>query len=215
MLNHFETKLTQILEQQEFHDASHDLAHFKRVWKTSQEILKLEENCEAADPLIIMAGALLHDIVSLPKNSPDRSKASSLAAKKAAEILEELDFPKDKISKVCHAVEAHSFSANITPTTLEAKIVQDADRIEALGAIGIARCFYIGGMMGTPSLFDGLDPLASERELRDDVFVLDHFQVKLLELPKTMQSHGGKELAKKRTKVITDFMDQLAHEARI
>ncbi len=213
MINQFETKLTNILEQQEFHDASHDLAHFKRVWKTAQEIMKLET--ERADALTIMAAALLHDIVSLPKNDPNRHKASGLAAKKAFEILSELDFPKDKIENVCHAVEAHSFSANIETKTIEAKIVQDADRIEALGAIGIARCFYIGGMLGTPSLFDGLDPLADNRELRDDVYVLDHFKVKLLKLPTTMQSTGGKKLATIRTKVITDFMDQLAFEARI
>ncbi|MFA9353024.1 hydrolase, partial [Escherichia coli] len=76
-------------------------------------------------------------------------------------------------------IEAHSFSAKIAPETLEAKIVQDADRLEALGAIGLARVFAVSGALGV-ALFDAEDPFARQRGLDDKQYALDHFQTKLL-----------------------------------
>ncbi|MGK7489577.1 HD domain-containing protein, partial [Salmonella enterica] len=76
------------------------------------------------------------------------------------------DFPAEKLAGICHAIEAHSFSAKIAPTTPEAKIVQDADRLEALGAIGLARVFAVSGALGV-ALFDADDPFADRRPLND------------------------------------------------
>ncbi|STF26181.1 putative phosphohydrolase [Escherichia coli] len=80
------------------------------------------------------------------------------------------------------------------PLTTEAKIVQDADRLEALGAIGLARVFAVSGALGV-ALFDGEDPFAQHRPLDDKRYALDHFQTKLLKLPQTMQTARGKQLA--------------------
>lgn len=190
-----------------FEDASHDIFHFKRVWKTARLIL---EN-ELADELIILAGCYFHDIVSFEKNDPGRSESSKIAAKKTGEILTELNFPSDKIEAVMHCVEAHSFSANIKPKTIEAKIVQDSDRMEALGAIGVARCFYTAGRMKS-ELFHPENPLAENRTLNDKKYALDHFQVKLLKLPETMQTESGKKLANERADVLMQFMNQLNSE---
>ncbi|HDO7482899.1 TPA: HD domain-containing protein, partial [Escherichia coli] len=77
-----------------------------------------------------------------------------------------VQFPAEKIEAVCHAIAAHSFSAQIAPLTTEAKIVQDADRLEALGAIGLARVFAVSGALGL-ALFDGEDPFAQHRPLDD------------------------------------------------
>jgi len=190
-----------------FEDASHDIYHFKRVWKTARLIL---EN-ESADELVILAGCYFHDIVSFEKNDPRRSESSKIAAIKTGEILTELDFPKDKIDAVKHCVEAHSFSANIETKTIEAKIVQDSDRMEAIGAIGIARCFYTAGRMKS-ELFHPENPLGENRDLDDKKYALDHFKVKLLKLPETMQTESGKKLAQERAEVLTQFMNQLNSE---
>ncbi len=116
-----------------------------------------------------------------------------MAAEKTLAILQSAfaDFPADRYPAVSHAIEAHSFSAAIPPRTLEAKIVQDADRLESLGAIGLARVFAVAGALNT-ILFDAEDPFADRRALDDRKYALDHFQCKLLRLPETMQTDKGK-----------------------
>src|SRR5690606_35255761 len=97
------------------------------------------------------------------------------------------DFPADRCPAAFYAIEAHSFSAGIPARTEEAKIVQDADRMEALGAIGLVRVFAVSGALNT-ILFDADDPFADRRELDDKKYALDHFQCKLLRLAGTMQT---------------------------
>lgn len=192
-----------------FDDASHDLSHFHRVYKTALEISSYET--EFIDPLVILAAAYFHDIVSLPKHHPDSKNSSKLAAIKANEILTNMDFPKDKMSAVCHAIETHSFSANIPPETLEAKIIQDADRMEALGALGILRAFYVCGRMGSIP-YDKEDLHATNRPLNDKVYGLDHFQCKLFKLPALLQTEGGRRISQKRTDFLHYFVKELEQD---
>lgn len=190
-------------------DTAHDLSHFRRVWQSAQRIMA----GETVDPLVILTACYFHDIVSLPKNHPERSRSSQLAAQKTCQILAEAfpDFPASRYSAVAHAIEAHSFSARIAPQTQEAKIVQDADRLEALGAIGLARVFAISGALGV-ALFDANDPFADHRPLNDKAFALDHFQTKLLRLPETMQTEKGRELARHNADFLLQFMAKLSAE---
>ena len=123
----------------------------------------------------------------------------------------ELGFPTDKINTVCHAIEAHSFSANLPANTLEAKLLQDADRMEALGAIGLARVFYTSGRMER-EMFDPYDPLAKHRQLNDMQFALDHFFVKLYKVADSMQTTAGLEMAKQRRKYLEGYVKQLLQE---
>lgn len=192
-------------------DASHDLGHFQRVWKAAQYINR--EEGMVADPLILLAGAYFHDLVSLPKNHPQRRESSRLSAERTVELLEGTftGFPRDKIEGVRHAVHAHSFSAGIEPVTAEAMILQDADRLEALGAIGLARVFYTAGQLDQ-QLFDEADPLASSRELNDQVYALDHFSVKLLKLPALMNTSTGRRLATKNADYLTRFLRKIHAE---
>jgi len=187
-------------------DGSHDLSHFKRVWKLAD---KLSTN--KADKLTILAACYFHDIVNYPKNDPRRAQSSTDAAKKAKEILANMDFPREKLDKVAHCIESHSFSANIKTQTIEAEIVQDSDRMESLGAIGLARTFYVAGLMGS-QLFDGDDPFGKERELNDSKYALDHFTLKLLKLPDTMKTNAGKEEAIRRARILEKFLDDLRQE---
>lgn len=192
-------------------DTAHDISHFRRVWNTSQRLMKYR----AVDALVILTACYFHDIVSLPKNHPQRGRSSQLAAVRTTAILCEdfADFPAHHYAAIQHAIEAHSFSAGITPLTDEAKIVQDADRLEALGAIGLARVFAVSGALGVP-LFDPEDPFADARELNDRAFALDHFQTKLLRLPETMQTAAGRQLARHSADVLIQFMARLSAELR-
>jgi uncharacterized protein len=190
-------------------DAAHDISHFRRVWMTAQKIMPHHH----ADPLVVMTACYFHDIISLPKNHPERSQSSRLAARKTRDILQRdfPDFPPERYADVEHAIEAHSFSAGIAPQSPEAKIVQDADRLEALGAIGLARVFAVSGALGV-ALFDARDPFADSREVDDKAFALDHFQTKLLRLPETMQTDVGRELARHNADFLIQFMAKLSAE---
>jgi len=189
-------------------DAAHDVAHTDRVWANAQAIASGEPAC---DMTVLLAATYLHDLVTLPKDSPDRARASALSAQMARPVLAGLGLTNEQVQAASHAIEAHSFSADVRPETREAKILQDADRIEALGAIGIARCFATTGAM-SGALFHGLDPFGQARPLNDKAYAVDHFKVKLLGLPETMQTLSGRKLAEDRANVLRDFLDQLASE---
>ena len=190
-------------------DASHDLSHFRRVWATAQRLAEGEE----VDPLVLLTACYFHDIVSLEKNDPQRHRSSALAAAKTRAILCEYfpDFPTALLPAVAHAIEAHSHSAQIAPRTLEAKILQDADRLESLGAIGLARVFAVAGRLGF-ALFDPDDPFAGQRQLDDTRYALDHFQRKLLRLPETMQTARGRVLARHNAVWLVEYMAKLSAE---
>ncbi|WP_426233977.1 HD domain-containing protein [Pseudomonas sp. TWP3-2] len=191
-------------------DGAHDLSHLQRVWHNVRT-LQAEEG---GDLQVLLAAVLLHDCVAVEKNSPLRSQASRLAAEKAAVVLAELDWSSAKISAVTHAIEAHSFSANITPTTLEARLMQDADRLDSLGMLGVARTFYIAGRMGS-ALYDPVDPEATQRDYDDQRFCLDHFQTKLLHLAEGFQTDAGRRLAQVRHQRLKGFMEQFKEEIGI
>lgn len=189
-------------------DASHDIYHSRRVKAAALTIADYEGG---ADRSVLIAAAYFHDIVNVPKNSPDRANASVLSAQAAASALRTIGLDEPMIDATCHAIVAHSFSANVEPQTLEAKIFQDADRLEALGAIGAARAFFIAGKLGN-QLFDGDDPFARKRPLDDRSFALDHFALKLLRLPSTMRTRGGRTLAERRLVTIHNFLTALGAE---
>lgn len=190
-------------------DGSHDLSHYRRVWSLAQRIAAGVTG--PVDRLVVLAAAYFHDVVSIEKSDPRRAQASLLAAEQARTMLAAMEFPADRIEAVAHAIHAHSFSAGVPPETIEAKIIQDADRIEALGAIGIARTFYVAGRMGS-QLFHPDDPLGESRPHDDRTYAVDHFFLKMLRLPDTMQTEPGRAIAHERAAVVARFLDDLAAE---
>lgn len=189
-------------------DGAHDMAHLLRVWANAQAI----RAAEGGDAGLIAAAVLLHDNVALEKNSPQRAMASRLAAERGATLLAAQGWPAARCAAVAHAIAAHSFSAGILPETLEARILQDADRLDAIGAIGIARCFYTAGRMGS-ALYDAADPHASARPLADTRYALDHFHTKLLRLAEGFQTATGQRMARTRQQRLRRFLEDLAEEA--
>ncbi len=188
-------------------DGAHDLAHLVRVWRNVQTIVAVE----GGDRELLLAATLLHDGVHVPKNDPRRARASRLAAEQAREILAALEWESARIEAVAHAIEAHSFSAGIAARTLEARVLQDADRLDALGALGIARCFHTAGQMGSV-LYDPFDPQADDRALDDQRFALDHFATKLLTLSGRFQTATGQQMAARRHARLVAFREALLEE---
>jgi len=189
-------------------DGSHDRSHLLRVFRNAVSIADQEPGCDRA---ILTAAVILHDCVAVEKNSPLRSQASRLAATRARSVLADLGWDTAAIEQTAHAIEAHSFSAGIAPETCEARILQDADRLDAIGAIGIARCFYVAGRMGS-RLYNPEDPAASNRELDDRNFALDHFGAKLFKIAGNFQTTSGQALADARTRTMQDFVGALLGE---
>ncbi len=189
-------------------DGAHDLGHLDRVWANAREIA---QEMNGADLEVLLPAAYFHDAVNLPKNHPDRARASTFSADWASDYLARNGFAAVKIPAVAHAIAAHSFSAAIPPETPEAEILQDADRLEALGAIGIARMFHVGGAMGG-LLFDADDPMALHRPLDDKRFSLDHLEVKLFPIAETMRTAPGREMALARVEWMRSFRSRLLRE---
>ncbi len=188
-------------------DGAHDLGHLRRVWARAQ-LIALDTPCDLE---ILLAGCMFHDLVNLPKSHPERARASTLSAEAACHFLRADGFPEAKLSAVGHAIAAHSFSAAITPMTTEARVLQDADRLEALGAIGIARMFHVSGAM-SGGLFDAEDPMALNRPRDDRAFALDHIETKLLKLVDTMQTAPGRAMAAERAEWMLSFRTRLLSE---
>lgn len=188
-------------------DGSHDLAHILRVFRNAMRIHREE----GGDGDVLAAAVLLHDCVAVEKNSPLRAQASRLAAEKASAILRHLAWPEVKVVAVAHAILAHSFSANIPPETLEAKILQDADRLDAIGMVGAARCFYVAGRLNS-ELYDPADPRAERRAVDDRRYSIDHFPAKLFKLADGFQTVTGAKHARARHARLVEFYDLFLEE---
>ncbi|WP_428324558.1 HD domain-containing protein [Nitrosopumilus sp.] len=188
-------------------DSAHDFEHIMRVYKNAQKICKKEH----ANEKLVLSAALLHDIVSYPK-SDKRSKMSSIeSAKKSKKILQKYDFDEHEITIISDAIRDHSFSQKKIPKTLEGKILQDSDRLDAIGAIGIARVFATGGSLKR-SFYNIDDPFCKTRNPDDKTWTVDHFYKKLLKLESLMNTKTGKIEAKRRTRILKDYLNQLKKE---
>ncbi|MCF9125668.1 HD domain-containing protein [Vibrio parahaemolyticus] len=206
-LSQFEPLFLEFMQQEMQVDAAHDIEHVKRVVKTAKQLCD-EEN---ADIAIVLPAAYLHDCFTYPKDHPNRKQSSAIAAKKAIAYLESIQYPQHYHDAIAHAIEAHSFSANIRPNTLEAQIVQDADRLDALGAIGVTRCIQVSTHFNA-QLYNDNNMFAKERELNDKQFTVDHFQTKLFKIVDTMNTESAKLEANKRKAFMQTYLKQLYDE---
>ena len=204
----FERFLTeQMTDDAGAQDEAHDLSHIRRVVHNAVQFAEVE----GAALEVVLPAAWLHDCVVVPKDSPLRSQASRMAADTAVTFLKSQSYPAQHLKAIAHAIAAHSFSAQIPPETIEAKVVQDADRLDAIGAVGIARAFIIGGKLGRP-IYDEMDPFCLEREPDDFAATVDHFYTKLFKLVDTMQTDAGRREAQIRTQFMHDYLAQLGRE---
>ena len=191
-------------------DPSHDFLHALRVLAVAEQIAKEEK----ADLDIVVPAALFHDLVSHPKNNPRSKDAPHESAELAGQILKEInEFPQKKVENVQIAIRCCSYSQGIVPELLEAKILQDADGLEAMGAISIMRTFSSTGSMKR-LFYDYGDPFCKDREPDDLRFALDLFFTRLLKVKDRMHTKTAMKMAKRRTLFLKKFLSELELELK-
>ena len=189
--------------------SGHDYYHALRVYKTASYIAEKE----GADDLIVALAALLHDIDDWKFSLNNETTTSTVE-----DFMNSIGINKNIIEVVCSIIKTLSFKGGVvdsTQHTLEGMIVQDADRLDALGAIGIARTFTYGGSKHqliydpaiNPKNFTTLNEVKNEKN-----HTINHFYEKLLKLKELMNTSTGKELAEKRHKYMEDFLKEFHKE---
>jgi len=188
-------------------DPSHDFEHIMRVYKNAEKICKTE----SVNKKLVLISVLLHDIVKKSQSRKSSKSSADLSAEKSLEILKKLNMSKLEINIITEAIRNHSFTKKKISKTIEGRILQDADRLDAIGAVGIARAFCVSGVKNRP-FYNPNNPFAKKRTLNDKKWTLDHFFKKLLLLENQMNTKFGKIEARRRTIILKKFIDNLKLE---
>tara|TARA_B100001741_G_C16504232_1_gene576305 strand:+ start:240 stop:878 length:639 start_codon:yes stop_codon:yes gene_type:complete len=202
-------KLLSIAKKEiEGNDSSHDFEHAIRVLKNVEKIVV----SEGGDLDILIPAALFHDVVIYPKDHPNSDNAPIESAELVAEILNNIEeFPKEKIRRVCEAIEKCSFGKDDVPDNIETKILRDADKLEATGIISIMRTFASTGQMNRP-FYNPDDPFCEKRTPDSKCYGLDLFYSRLLIVPDRMYTKIAREIAVERNTFLHDFIKELKKE---
>lgn len=188
-------------------DPAHDILHVRRVAALARTIAA----AEGADLVVCVGAATLHELVNLPKSHPESRRSGDLCAEAAAELLREEGVDERRSAEICACIRDHAFSKGVMPGTLAGRVVQDADRLDAIGAVGVARLFATCTAMRTP-FYSEEDPLCRAREPDDRRFGLDHFFKKLLRVPAGLHTASARELAGPRARLMAEFLDRFERE---
>jgi uncharacterized protein len=187
---------------------SHDWHHIERVEKLAETLAEKED----ADREVVKLAVLLHDIGRGKEDRGEIENHASWGAEKSGEILAEHSYSKETVEKVKHCIEAHRYSDDIEPETLEAKVLSDADNLDALGASGIARTFCYSGEHGRPVSDTELFPGEDDSESGETG--LNHLTNKILTLKQRMYTDSGRKIAEERHDFVKDFVDQMTEEMK-
>jgi uncharacterized protein len=189
-------------------DPSHDLNHALRVLKTAEEISIIER----ADLEVVLPAALFHDLVNHPKNDPRALHAPDESADEVVKILSLIpNYPQQKLPLVHEAIRSCSFTKGLKHSFLEAQIVQDADGLEATGAIAIMRTFASAGQMKS-AFYHTDDPFCEKRSPESLRFALDLFFNRLLKVKERMYTSAAQEIAVRRTQFLKEFLEEFRLE---
>jgi len=188
-------------------EPAHDFFHVERVVSNALTIARAEGASEA----IAGTAALLHELFTLPKSHPDSASAGDTCAEHARELLVREGAPPELVAPICAAIRDHAFSKGVVPDALESRVLQDADRLDALGAIGLARMWATCADMKRP-FYSPTDPFCDERAPDDKSWGLDHVYKKLLVVPERLHLATSRRLAKERVDFIHVFVAQLRSE---
>jgi len=186
----------------------HDKSHVERVYNLAVRLAREED----ADLDVVKAAALLHDIARAMEDEGKISDHAKIGAEMAGKVLEEVDFPEEKIDKVVHCVKVHRFKKGIEAESLEAKILQDADRLDIIGAVGIARVFTRGGWSNKPIHDPSIPP--KEKYNGKSASSVNHIYEKLLKVKDTINTKTAKKIAQERHRYVEQFLERLLREWR-
>ncbi len=186
---------------------AHDALHVARVERLARAIAA----SEGARVDVVAAAAVLHELVNLPKDHPDSARSGDLCAEAASRVLDAHGVERGDRDAVVACIRDHAFSKGARPTTLEVAVLQDADRLDAIGAIGVARAFATCSEMGRP-FYSEDDPFCRAREPDDKAFGLDHFFRKLLRIEERLTTATARRIAGPRTAFLRAFLGALDGE---
>ncbi|PTT73845.1 MULTISPECIES: HD domain-containing protein [unclassified Chryseobacterium] len=210
MKNLIQNTVEFVKEKLEGAEAGHDWFHIERVWKLAKKIAETE----SCNQEVVELAALLHDIADPKFHNGDET----LALKVSREFLESQNAAEELIEQVLFIIKNISFkNRGEVPQNLpvELKIVQDADRIDAIGAIGIGRTFNFGGFKNNPMYDPNVEPklnMSKEEYKKSNGTTINHFYEKLLLLKDLMNTEKGKEIAGERHDFMLKFLDQFYKE---
>jgi uncharacterized protein len=191
----------------EHSEPAHDFFHVERVAASARTLA----SAEGADEGVCVTAALLHELFTLPKNHADSARAGDICAEHARELMLREGVPVPFADAVCAAIRDHAFSKGVVPDSLEARILQDADRLDALGAIGLARMWATCADMNRP-FYAPTDPFCEARTPDDKAWGLDHVFRKLLVVPERLHTKTARAIAEERTAFLHRFLAQLRSE---
>ncbi|WP_158058362.1 HD domain-containing protein [Halorussus halophilus] len=185
---------------------SHDWHHVQRVARLAETLAEQYD----PDERVLFAAVWLHDVGRAKEDDGEIEDHAEWGAKEAADILADLDADPETIEAVQHCIRAHRYSNDVEPQSREAEILSDADNLDALGAVGIARCFSYGGELGQRLHDPDLPPEADETAAGQTQ--LNHIDKKILDLPERMYTDAGRELAAERAAYVTEFVERFERE---
>lgn len=188
-------------------EPAHDFFHVERVMHNAGVIARAEGAREA----VAVTAALLHELFTLPKNHPESARAGDVCAEHARELLVRHGAPAWLVDPACAAIRDHSFSKGVVPDSLDTRILQDADRLDALGAIGLARMWATCADMKRP-FYAPDDPFCEHRAPDDKQWGLDHVYKKLLVIPSILHTQTARAMAEERVRFIRLYLEQLRTE---
>jgi uncharacterized protein len=186
---------------------AHDFLHVTRVKETARRI----GLAEGANLDVVVPAALLHELFNYSKGHPQSHLSGEVCAGLAVDVLRQNDCPPHLIDPIRECIRIHAFSRGVVPETLEGKVLQDADRLDAIGAIGIARCFATCAEMAVP-FYQSDDPFCRSREPDDKQWGLDHFYRKLLRIPDGLHTAAARAIAGDRIRFMETFLEQFKQE---
>jgi uncharacterized protein len=186
---------------------AHDWHHVERVEALAETLLS---HYDGADRHTVRLAVLLHDIGRAREDRGDIDDHATWGAREAREILSAHGTDEERIDAVCHAIRVHRYSNARDPETLEAEILCDADNLDALGAVGVARCFTYGGERGQTICDPDLPPEDDDSPAGQTQY--NHFHKKILDLPSRIYTDAGRQIADDRTAFVETFLERLDRE---
>lgn len=197
--------------------SAHNLDHIMRVYNLCLKLSKYEKD---VDMEVLIPAALLHDISRADEDRDEtrRTDHAMLGSIVAESILKNINYPEIKIDRIKHCIETHRFRSTTSPETIEAKILFDADKIDSLGAVGIARSYVFAGQFGqdiSDLSLDGNENKMAQNNPVNDVkkhTALKEYHYKFKNIPDKLYTENGKEIAKKRLKFMDCYFEQLESE---
>jgi uncharacterized protein len=188
-------------------EPAHDFAHVLRVTENARRIAE----AEGAHLDVVLPAALLHELFNYPKQHPNSHRSGDVCAEHALQVLRDERVASDLAEAIATCIREHAFSRGTLPATLEGRVVQDADRLDAIGAIGIARCMATCAEMKRP-FYSPVDPFCRAREPSDKEWGIDHFYKKLLRIPDGLHTSAARAIAVERVATMKAFLAQLERE---